>query len=148
MFSRFCKYSFFSIPKYYVCPGLFSVWDLRNFQSTDAPPQPLARFTCHKKPITSIEWHPSDESMIVVSDEDATYIYDLSIEEDEEEEDGNGNGNGKAASEVGEGEIPPQLLFVHCGSQNTKEVHWHPQITSLVMTTALSGYSSFIPSNL
>lgn len=122
--------------------GLFSVWDLRNFQSTDAPPQPLARFTCHKKPITSIEWHPSDESMIVVSDEDATYIYDLSIEEDEEEEDG------KAASEVGEGEIPPQLLFVHCGSQNTKEVHWHPQITSLVMTTALSGYSSFIPSNL
>jgi ribosome assembly protein RRB1 len=84
--------------------------------------------------------------MIVVSDEDATYIYDLSIEEDEEEEDG--NGNGKAASEVGEGEIPPQLLFVHCGSQNTKEVHWHPQITSLVMTTALSGYSSFIPSNL
>ena len=80
--------------------------------------------------------------MIVVSDEDATYIYDLSIEEDEEEEDG------KDASEVGEGEIPPQLLFVHCGSQNTKEVHWHPQITSLVMTTALSGYSSFIPSNL
>lgn len=120
--------------------GLFSVWDLRNFQSTDAPPQPLARFTCHKKPITSLEWHPSDESMIVVSDEDATYIYDLSIEEDEEED-------GKAA-EAGDGEIPPQLLFVHCGSQNTKEAHWHPQITSLVMTTALSGYSSFIPSNL
>jgi ribosome assembly protein RRB1 len=78
--------------------------------------------------------------MIVVSDEDATYIYDLSIEEDEEED-------GKAA-EAGDGEIPPQLLFVHCGSQNTKEAHWHPQITSLVMTTALSGYSAFIPSNL
>lgn len=121
--------------------GLFSVWDLRNFQSTDAPPQPLARFTCHKNPITSLEWHPSDESMIVVTDEDATYIYDLSIEEDEEED------GGKTA-EVGDGSIPPQLLFVHCGSQSTKEAHWHPQISSLVMTTALSGYSAFIPSNL
>ncbi len=77
--------------------------------------------------------------MIVVSDEDATYIYDLSIEEDEEED-------GKDIA--GDEGIPPQLLFVHCGSQSTKESHWHPQITSLVMTTALSGYSAFIPSNL
>lgn len=120
--------------------GLFSVWDLRNFQSKDIPPQPLARFTCHKKPITSLEWHPSDESMIVVSDEDGTYIYDLSIEEDEDEE--------KSEFDGVDGSIPPQLLFVHCGSESTKEVHWHPQITSLVMTTALSGYSVFIPSNL
>lgn len=122
--------------------GLFSVWDLRNFQSKDGPPKPLARFTCHKKPITSLEWHPSDESMIVVSDEDGTYIYDLSIEEDEEEEEGK--------SEIAgvDGTIPPQLLFVHCGSESTKEAHWHPQITSCVMTTALSGYSVFIPSNL
>mmetsp|Transcript_5217 Transcript_5217/g.7720 ORF Transcript_5217/g.7720 Transcript_5217/m.7720 type:complete len:556 (-) Transcript_5217:393-2060(-) len=122
--------------------GLFSVWDLRNFQSKDAPPQPLARFTCHKKPITSLEWHPSDESMIVVSDEDGTYIYDLSIEEDEDE------GEAKAEMAGVDGTIPPQLLFVHCGSESTKEVHWHPQITSCVMTTALSGYSVFIPSNL
>jgi ribosome assembly protein RRB1 len=118
--------------------GLFSVWDLRNFQSVDSPPQPLARFTCHKKPITSLEWHPSDESMIVVTDEDATYIYDLSIEEDEEEV-------GKVDIEDS---IPPQLLFVHCGSESTKEAHWHPQITSCVFTTSLSGYSTFIPSNL
>ena len=121
---------------------MFSVWDLRNFQSNDGPPQPLARFTCHKKPITSLEWHPSDESMIVVSDEDGTYIYDLSIEEDEEEEETKSNIAGV------DGSIPPQLLFVHCGSESTKEVHWHPQITSCVMTTALSGYSVFIPSNL
>lgn len=114
--------------------GLFSVWDLRCFQLEDGP-QPLARFTCHKKPITSLQWHPSDESMIVVSDEDATYIYDLSIEEDEEEGENTSN-------------IPSQLLFVHCGSQSTKEARWHPQISSLVMTTAYSGYSMFIPSNL
>jgi hypothetical protein len=84
--------------------------------------------------------------MIVISDEDATYIYDLSIEEDEEEEEQDQGGMFIRAA--GEGEIPPQLLFVHCGSQSVKEVHWHPQITSMVMTTALSGYSVFIPSNL
>lgn len=121
--------------------GVFSVWDLRKFQPTADGnlPQPLARFTSHKKPITSVEWHPTDESMIVLSDEDATYIYDLSIEEDidamtdnQPELDG----------------IPPQLLFVHCGSTSTKEAHWHPQISSLIMTTALSGYNIFIPSNL
>lgn len=122
--------------------GVFSVWDLRKFQTSPEgkDPQPLARFTSHKKPITSVEWHPTDESMIVLSDEDATYIYDLSIEEDEEEEES------EAQPEL-EG-IPPQLLFVHCGSTSTKEVHWHPQISSLVMTTSYSGYNVFIPSNL
>ena len=80
--------------------------------------------------------------MIVVSDEDGTYIYDLSIEEDEEEK------NDDSGAEGVDSGIPPQLLFVHCGSESTKEVHWHPQITSMVMTTALSGYSVFIPSNL
>ena len=76
--------------------------------------------------------------MVVLSDEDATYIYDLSIEEDEDE---------KEVQPELEG-IPPQLLFVHCGSTSTKEVHWHPQISSLLMTTSFSGYNVFIPSNL
>jgi len=130
--------------------GAFSVWDLRNFQSTDpaTAPKPLARFTCHRQPITSLEWHPTDESMIVVTDEDGTYIYDLSIEEDDAPADSdNDNGNGGKEKDDA-GDIPPQLLFVHCGSKSTKEAHWHPQITSCVVTTALSGYSVFIPSNL
>jgi ribosome assembly protein RRB1 len=113
---------------------VFSVWDLRNFQSQAS--KPLARFKCHKKPITSLEWHPTDESMILVTDDDATYIYDLSIEEDD------------AETKEGLEGIPPQLLFIHCGSEQTKEAHWHPQITSCVMTTALSGIDAFIPSNL
>lgn len=111
--------------------GVVSVWDLRNF----SPKSPLARFTSHKTPCTSVEWHPTDESMLAVTDDVGTYIYDLSVEEEYT------TGNEKD-------DIPPQLLFVHCGSEQFKEVHWHPQITSCLMTTALSGFSVFIPSNL
>ena len=128
--------------------GSFCVWDLRNFQTQDKfkQPKPLARFHCHTTPITSLEWHPTDESMIAVSDDNGTYIYDLSIEEDDPEK----ANHGVEEAEGGgvEGVIPPQLLFVHSGSEMTKEVHWHPQIPSCVATTSLSGYSVFIPSNL
>jgi len=118
--------------------GVFSVWDLRKFGQ-----DPLARFTTHTTPITSLEWHPTDESMIVVSDESAVFVYDLSIEEDVEE-----SGGTTAKPAEGEDKIPAQLLFMHCGSTSNKEAHWHPQIPSLVMTTALTGFNVFIPSNL
>lgn len=129
--------------------GSFSVWDLRSFQTPDPSisPKPLARFQSHRTPITSLEWHPTDESMIAVSDDHGTYVYDLSIEEDDPE---SARGNAEDEDMEGriEGEIPPQLLFVHSGSEMTKEVHWHPQIPSCVATTSLSGFSVFIPSNL
>jgi ribosome assembly protein RRB1 len=113
--------------------GVLSVWDLRHFSGNNSKPDPLARFATHKTPITSVEWHPTDESMLAASDDVGTYIYDLSVEEDDN---------------AGEVDVPPQLLFVHCGSEQFKEVHWHPQISSCLMTTALSGFSVLIPSNL
>ncbi|KAL7577716.1 hypothetical protein ACA910_015224 [Epithemia clementina (nom. ined.)] len=136
--------------------GVLSVWDLRKFSSPAAAatttnhkgaasattPSPLARFTPHKSPITSVEWHPTDESMVAVTDDVGAYIYDLSVEEDEDQMAASGHDNNAT------GAIPPQLLFVHSGSEQFKEVHWHPQISSCLMTTALSGYSVFIPSNL
>jgi len=111
--------------------GVLSVWDLRTFSGDNI--KPLARFTSHSSPITSVEWHPTDESMLAASDDVGVYVYDLSVEEDD--------ASAKA-------DIPPQLLFVHCGSELFKEVHWHPQISSCMMSTALSGFSVFIPSNL
>jgi ribosome assembly protein RRB1 len=120
--------------------GTLAVWDLRHFAnpSSSKPPSPLARFTPHKTPITSVEWHPTDESMLATSDDVGTYVYDLSVEEDVETMRGTD----------GYSDVPPQLLFVHCGSEQFKEVHWHPQISSCLMTTALTGFSIFIPSNL
>merc|ERR1711924_296328 len=121
--------------------GVFSVWDLRHFSKSAESVQPLARFTPHKTPITSVEWHPTDESMLAASDDVGTYIYDLSVEEDDAAATANTVGTTRM-------DVPPQLLFVHCGSEQFKEVHWHPQISSCLMTTALSGFSVFLPSNL
>lgn len=119
--------------------GVFSVWDLRTFSTQKGNDlKPLARFQPCKKPITSLEWHPTDESMIIVSDEDTTYIYDLSVEVDDDEQ----------VKQDDLPDVPPQMLFMHCGNQMTKEVHWHDQISSLVMTTSLNGFNVFIPSNL
>jgi ribosome assembly protein RRB1 len=129
--------------------GVLSVWDLRHFaasqaESTHKGPKPLARFTPHATPITSVEWHPTDESMLAATDDRGAYVYDLSVEED----DVMGDASDAIAGDAQSPSLPPQLLFVHCGSEQFKEVHWHPQISSLLMTTALSGYSVFIPSNL
>jgi ribosome assembly protein RRB1 len=120
--------------------GTLNVWDLRQFSSSTTPVKPLARFSCHNTPITSVEWHPTDESMLAVRDTVGAYIYDLSVEEDTD---------AKSATTTSlVADIPPQLLFCHSGSQEFKELHWHPQISSCIMTTAFSGFSIFIPSHV
>jgi len=69
--------------------------------------QPAAHFKWHKGAITSIEWHPTEESVLAVSgDDNQVTTWDMSLEADAE-----------SAAEGGElddaSSIPPQLLFVH-----------------------------------
>eukprot|EP00122_Pirum_gemmata_P018713 Pgem_evm1s17532 len=47
--------------------GQFKCWDLRMFGGKQPP---VATFKWHNAPITSIEWHPSDDSVLVVAGED------------------------------------------------------------------------------
>ena len=110
------------------------VWDLRTFGPAASP---LAHFSYHKLPVTSIEWNPHDESMLAVSCADAQLtIWDLSVEADEPPD---------GVQVEGGGEYPPQLLFIHLGQRNVKELHFHPQIPGLLVSTAEDGLNVFKP---
>ena len=92
----------------------------------------VAVFEHHKGPITSVEWNPIDSSVFVASaSDDQISIWDVAVERDE----------GTELAE--EPDVPPQLLFMHLGQKDIKEVHWHPQIPGLIMSTAQSGFNVF-----
>lgn len=101
-------------------------------------PSPVAMFTWHNDPITSIEWHPTEDSIFAASGaDDQVTLWDLGVEQDDEEV-------GSSMNETqGSREIPPQLLFVHQGQKDVKEIHWHPQIPGTVISTALDGFNIF-----
>ena len=118
--------------------GQFSVWDLRNWPGSKQTPETTATFHWHQKAITSIEWHPTESSVLACSGaDDQLTIWDLALERDEEEEAIMGMVNGK------EVQVPPQLLFIHQGQKHIKEHHWHPQIPGMIISTAFDGFNVF-----
>uniref|UniRef100_A0A7S4P5V3 Histone-binding protein RBBP4-like N-terminal domain-containing protein n=1 Tax=Guillardia theta TaxID=55529 RepID=A0A7S4P5V3_GUITH len=114
--------------------GNFRVWDLRNFQNG----QPVANFDWHAEAITSIEWCPDQPSVIAASAADNQLtLWDMSLERDAEAE----------AQMIAEGmavpEVPPQLIFIHQGQKDIKEIHWHPQCPGVLGSTAADGFNIF-----
>ncbi|KAF8898958.1 glutamate-rich WD repeat containing [Infundibulicybe gibba] len=122
--------------------GGIKVWDFRNVKKkgTAGPnPVPVASFSWHKAPITSIEWHPTEDSIFAASGaDDQVTMWDLAVEQDDDEV-----GTGMASTPAGGQDVPPQLLFVHQGQKDIKEVHWHPQIPGAVISTAVDGFNIF-----
>lgn len=105
----------------------------------DPNPSPVAAFTWHKAPITSVEWHPTEDSVFAASGaDDQVTMWDLAVEQDDDE-----TGMGMDGTPEGGRDVPPQLLFVHQGQKDIKEVHWHPQIPGTVISTALDGFNIF-----
>ena len=116
--------------------GFMKVWDLRVFDRGD----PVAVFKHHKGPVTSVEWHHSDATVLASSGEDDQIaLWDLALEKDTEEE--------TEIDKTGENaelkDLPPQLLFIHQGLQDIKELHWHKQIPGLIISTSHSGIDVF-----
>lgn len=102
-------------------------------------PASVASFKWHTAPITSIEWHPTEDSTFAASgaDEQIT-IWDLAVEQDEDEA-----GTKEIFTAQGKKlrDVPPQLLFVHQGQSDIKELHWHPQIPGAIVSTAADGFN-------
>ena len=129
--------------------GSFKTWDLRNFANNNNNMEntlntPVATFKWHLSAITSIEWHPTESSVLAASGaDDQISLWDFAVEQDRE---------APASASVEDSElplapngmpIPPHLLFVHQGQREVKEIHWHPQSPGVVMSTAGSGFNIF-----
>ena len=115
--------------------GQWAVWDLRQWKPTGPSsgqqlrPKPVASFNFHTEPITSIEWHPTDDSVVAVASDDSTVtLWDLAVELDDEE-----------ARDAGMADVPSQLLFVHY-MEMAKEVHWQTQMPGTLMATGSGGF--------
>ncbi|CDW98011.1 hypothetical protein [Sporisorium scitamineum] len=117
--------------------GSLKVWDLRHFKpNSTAAPSPVAHFDWHKAPISSVEWHPTEDSIFAASGrDDQVTLWDLSVEQDDDEQAG--------PDVAGLKDVPPQLLFCHHGLTDCKELHWHPQVPGMLATTALDGFNIF-----
>ncbi|KAG4071904.1 hypothetical protein HA402_006065 [Bradysia odoriphaga] len=115
--------------------GLLHIWDLRQFQSKT----PVASFKHHTNHITTVEWHPTDSTVLASGGaDDQIAIWDLAVERDSEAT--------SLSAPTDEGELnnlPPQLLFIHQGQTDVKELHWHKQLPGVIFSTAHSGFNVF-----
>lgn len=68
-------------------------------------------------------------------------VWDLSVEADDEA--AGSTGGGVNSTELKD--LPPQLLFIHQGQKDIKELHFHPQIPGLILSTAADGFNVFKP---
>lgn len=97
----------------------------------------MATFKQHVAPVTSVEWHPQDSGVFAASGaDDQITQWDLAVERDPE-------AGEVESADPGLAGLPQQLLFVHQGETDLKELHWHPQCPGLLVSTALSGFTVF-----
>ena len=90
-----------------------------------------------------MEWHPTDSSVFAATGADNQItLWDLAVEKDDDNAESNAN-QAAATPDNQLAALPDQLLFIHMGQTDIKEVHWHKQIPGLLMSTALSGFNVF-----
>lgn len=111
--------------------GAVKIWDLRQFGS--GTNSPVATFKQHTGQVTTVEWHPEEATVFASGGaDDQIAQWDLSVEVDQAE---------PVDKDIGD--LPPQLLFIHQGQTDVKELHWHPQCPGVMISTAHSGFNVF-----
>jgi ribosome assembly protein RRB1 len=109
----------------------------------------------HTRPITSVEWNYQDSTVFAASSEDDKLtIWDLAVEKDDQDmvnnneksEENRMEEDGEQSSKQEDdtiADLPPQLLFIHEGQKEMKELHWHRQIPGVIISTAHTGFNVF-----
>jgi len=123
--------------------GEIRIWDLRMLQpymqAKTAKIDPITQIHWHSSAITSLQFEPREESVLAVTSADNKMtLWDFSVEVDESELETQAN------NELGM-EIPPQMMFLHQGQTNMKELRFHPQFASVIVTTAEDSFNVFKP---
>lgn len=124
--------------------GAVKVWDLRKFRNnSNSSSTPIATFKHHVNPITSVEWHPTDSTTFAASSDDNMITqWDLAVEIDHDSPH-ESDQNVPTEDDAVVSQLPPQLLFIHQGQKQVKELHWHPQMPGVLISTAVSGFDIF-----
>lgn len=92
------------------------IWDCRTLEKNREKTDAIFSVKFHSKPITSIDFHPSEDGVLVTSGEDdQVCIWDCALEAEEVDKD------------LGAEGVPQQLLFIHAGHKEYKEVRWDRQ---------------------
>lgn len=73
--------------------------------------------------------------------DDQISLWDLAVEKDTEAMAGTSDGSANDEDDVSN--LPPQLLFIHQGQTDIKELHWHPQLPGVIISTSHSGFNVF-----
>ena len=114
--------------------GNLRVWDLRSLKSGEA----VGDLGWHTEAVTSVEWCPEQPSVLAASSSDnQVTIWDMSVERDAEAE------AQMAAEGIAIPDLPPQLIFIHQGQKDVKEVHWYQQCPGVLGTTSATGFDVF-----
>eukprot|EP00920_Eleutheroschizon_duboscqi_P015794 GHVT01037120.1.p1 GENE.GHVT01037120.1~~GHVT01037120.1.p1 ORF type:complete len:563 (-),score=159.92 GHVT01037120.1:643-2331(-) len=114
--------------------GCTAVWDMRH---TEAP---VAKINFHKKGITSLDWHPTDEATFACSSRDNSIsFWDLSVEPED---------SLAAQADLPQPHFPDQLMFHHHGQTDITELKFHPQIPGVIISTAIDGFNIFKTFNI
>lgn len=137
--------------------GFIHIWDLRQFTTST----PVGTFKHHTAPVTSIEWHWTEPSVLASSGEDnQVALWDLAVERDDDEVIDEELKVNTYLHTLPTNcckcffllitttffklqNLPPQLLFIHQGQTDIKELHWHKQIPGVIVTTAHTGFNIF-----
>ncbi|XP_062470263.1 glutamate-rich WD repeat-containing protein 1 [Pezoporus occidentalis] len=115
--------------------GAVNLWDLRRFHTGSS----VATFKQHRGPIVALQWHPTASGVLAAAGaDDLVTQWDLGVEADPDEE----LAMGRSDPQVWGGgleALPPQLLFLHQGERELKELRWHPQCPGLMLTASRDG---------